>query len=93
MYGTKGVAASTNKPGARFYPAYAKDAQGNFWMFGGGGYTNSTYGNLNDLWKYNPTTNQWTWISGDKTPNQGSVYGIKGVADASNKPGARSTGL
>lgn len=89
VYGTKGVAASTNKPGARFYPAYAKDAQGNLWMFGGSGYAASSNGNLNDLWKYNPATNQWTWISGDNYQEATGVYGSINLANAANKPGAR----
>ena len=25
---------------------------------------------FNDLWKYAPSTGQWTWVSGDSTSNQ-----------------------
>ena len=31
---------------------------------GGEGFYTGGSGKLNDLWKYNPVTNQWTWIKG-----------------------------
>ncbi len=37
-----------------------------------------TSGYLNDLWKFSPSTNQWTWISGNNTINVPGVYGIQG---------------
>lgn len=89
VYGTKGVAASTNKPGARYGSQTWTDAAGNLWLFGGYGYDITTSGILNDVWKYNPTTNQWTWVSGDNTINQHGVYGTQGVTSATSKPGAR----
>ncbi len=90
VYGTKGTAASTNKPGARASSISWSDASGNLWLMGGGGYAASGGTNfLNDLWKYNTTTGQWTWVSGDDTVGQFGVYGIQGIADANNKPGAR----
>jgi hypothetical protein len=36
---------------------------------------------LNDLWKFDITTNEWTWMSGSSIPNQPGNYGVKGVAD------------
>ncbi len=92
IYGVKGVAASTNKPCAREFAVGTADASGNLWLFGGSGYTFSTRGYLNDLWKYTPATNQWTWISGDSTTGLASVYGIKGTASPDNKPGGRYAG-
>ncbi|MGD0546816.1 MAG: kelch repeat-containing protein [Terracidiphilus sp.] len=50
---------------------------------------NSSNGSLNDLWKFNPTTKEWTWVSGSDTANAKGVYGTLGVATASNVPGAR----
>jgi len=89
-YGTKGSAAATNKPGARQGQTAWIDASGNFWIFGGQGYDGSgTLGYLNDLWKYNPSSGQWTWISGDNTADPAGVYGTQGTAAASNKPGGR----
>ena len=88
-YGTKGIAAASNVPGARSRPASWIDTQGKLWLFGGYGYSGINYGYLNDLWKLDPTTLQWTWVSGDKVVNQVGTYGTKGTADQSNVPGAR----
>lgn len=44
---------------------------------------------LNDLWNYNPSTNQWTWMHGSKQGNQQGVLGIQGTSSSSNLPGAR----
>jgi N-acetylneuraminic acid mutarotase len=89
VYGTKGVPSPENKPGARELAASWTDAEGNFWLFGGGGYGENSYGYLNDLWKYDPVKNQWTWVSGDKSANSQAVYGTQGISSSTNKPGAR----
>ena len=94
VYGIKGTAAASNKPGARGNSISWTDASGNLWLFGGFGYAASgSFGYLNDLWKYNTSTGQWTWVSGDNTASQLGVYGIKGTAAASNKPGARGNSI
>ncbi len=90
IYGTVGIAASTNKPGARNSGVAWTDAEGNFWLFGGAGSSTANI-QFNDLWKYNPNTNQWTWVNGANTPNQQGVYGTKGVPAAANGPGARTS--
>jgi len=93
VYGTQGVAANTNEPGAREFAMSWTDANGNFWLFGGDGFANnSTFGRLGDLWKYNPTTNQWTWMKGFNTIVQFGTYGTQGVANAANNPGCRFYG-
>lgn len=90
VYGTKGVSAPGNLPGARFDASGWVDASGNLWLFGGDGVdANGQLGNLNDLWRYTPSTNEWTWMSGSDTISQNGVYGTKGVAAAANVPGAR----
>lgn len=91
-HGVKGVAAASNTPGARDTgPCTVIDSNGNFWLFGGRGADSvGTYSQLNDLWKYDPTTSQWTWISGSNLANQNGSYGIKGTAAAGNYPGARA---
>jgi hypothetical protein len=88
-YGTLGVAASTNVPGARDSAATWVDASGTAWLFGGLGYdaSSTSSGELNDLWKYNG--GKWTWMSGSKVNRQTGVYGTQGVPGASNVPGAR----
>ncbi len=91
VYGTMGVAAAANNPGARYLYASWKDASGNFWLFGGSGYiTTNSISTLSDLWKYDPTNNMWTWMNGNNTANNNGVYGTMGVSSATNKPGARS---
>lgn len=50
VYGTKGVSASTNKPGARGNSISWTDASGNFWLFGGyGNAPSGPFQFLNDL--------------------------------------------
>ena len=91
VYGTKGIASATNSPGARGGSATWVDNNGNFWMFGGAGYGSSAagYGNLNDLWKYNPTTQEWVWVTGSNIINQNGAWGTKGVPSTTNTPSSR----
>ncbi len=85
VYGTQGVEAAANTPGARMAWCRWTDTDGNFWLFGGGDFTNS----LNDMWRFNPTTNNWTWVSGVSTNNAAGIYGTKCITAATNMPGAR----
>ena len=90
VYGTKGVAAAADVPGARSNEISWTDASGDLWLFGGGG-TDPT-GNFivyDDLWKYSPTSGEWTWVGGPNTFNAAGVYGTRGVAATTNMPGAR----
>src|SRR5882762_3860435 len=94
VYGTQGTAAAGNTPGARWGATTRMDASGNVWVFGGYGYDSAgTIGLLNDLWNYNITTSQWTWISGSTTVNQTGNYGTLGTPAASNVPGARQASM
>lgn len=88
IYGNKGVSNINNKPGGRAGSAMLTDNFGNLWLFGGFG-SGTVAGALNDLWKFNISTNEWTWISGDSITGQLSKYGTKGVASATNCPGGR----
>ncbi|MGB7549709.1 MAG: kelch repeat-containing protein [Terracidiphilus sp.] len=89
VYGTQGVAADSNVPGSREGAVSWIDADGNLWLFGGT-YSASPGGNLNDLWKFNPVTKEWTWVSGSNvTGASRGVYGTQGVAADSNVPGSR----
>jgi N-acetylneuraminic acid mutarotase len=90
LYGVQGTAAAGNAPGARYSMSSWIDSTGNLWLFGGYGEDSTgTAGKLNDLWQYNPTTNQWTWIGGGNADNAVGVYGTRDIAAASNVPGAR----
>jgi len=89
-YGSLGVSASSNLPGARYIAVSWVGTDGNFWLFGGSGYAASgNSGNLNDLWEYIPTTKTWTWQGGSNQTNAYGVYGVQGVAASTNIPGAR----
>jgi N-acetylneuraminic acid mutarotase len=91
-YGTKGTGSTSNIPGSRQSAQYFKDSSGNFWLFGGFGYDSAgTFGYLNDLWKLNPTTLNWTWVSGSNLANPQGVYGTLGVGSTSNAPGGRGS--
>jgi len=89
VYGTQGIAVALNKPGARNGSVTWIDSSGNLWLFGGDGYGAVSIGELNDLWKFDVSANEWTWVFGDEGIDQSGVYGTKGAAGASNKPGAR----
>ncbi len=101
-YGTQGVAAAANVPGARQASAAWTDSDGNLWLFGGGDfYGGGLTGNgddnplyvdtaLNDLWEFNPTTGMWTWIGGTIYGNALGVYGVLGDPSTSNIPSNRA---
>lgn len=90
-YGTKGVYASSNSPGARINAVgWVSDSK--LYLFGGNGYegvTANSIGMLNDLWEYDPSINQWKWLSGENTISQTNNYGIIGVEATTNYPSAR----
>ena len=90
-YGTQGVSSPTNHPGARGYGTIGwVDSSGNLWMFAGWGYDAfGTYGPLSDVWLYNISTNEWTWIKGSNSSYQLANYGTILVASATNDPGNR----
>ena len=92
FYGIKGFSAEANNPSGRGSSVSWKDASGNFWLFGGYGYTpisGSGHFQLNDLWKYNPLSNEWTWMKGDSLGDSYPVYGIQGVPASANTPGSK----
>jgi N-acetylneuraminic acid mutarotase len=98
VYGTLGTASPGNKPGDRSAALGWTDDSGNLWLFGGlgkdgtvGGYGTSGYGfgDLNDLWMFNPVSNEWTWMAGSNTASAPAVYGVLGWAASSNTPGSR----
>jgi N-acetylneuraminic acid mutarotase len=90
VYGTQGTAAAPNVPGARYAATSWTDSAGNLWLFGGYGYgATGASGTLNDLWRYSPTSGQWTWVNGGNGANASGVYGTAGTAAAGNVPGSR----
>jgi N-acetylneuraminic acid mutarotase len=99
VYGTLGVAAASNVPGGRVHAVSWIDSSGNLWLFGGGGYdSKGISGELNDLWEFDPSTKEWTWVSGANTVGSAyigafGVYGILGVAAVGNVPGGRQSAV
>jgi N-acetylneuraminic acid mutarotase len=95
VYGTLGTPAAENTPGGRQSGSTWIDREGKLWLFGGEGIdANGNSGYLNDLWKYDPTINQWEWIGGSSTLrngccNQPGVYGTMGDPTPGNIPGSR----
>jgi N-acetylneuraminic acid mutarotase len=91
VYGTQGTPGAANVPCGRYFANSWVDANGNFWLFGGYGQPSPTsgVGALNDLWEFNPTSNQWTWVSGGSSLAQPGVYGTLGAGSTANVPGAR----
>ena len=86
-YGALGVSASSNLPPARGYGAICwTGPDGNLYLFGGQNDANSE---MNDLWRYNITLNEWTWIAGTSMGGQLPNYGVLGVPNVSNDPGGR----
>ncbi len=100
VYGVKGVFTAQNQPGGRATTMRWTDTSGHFWLFGGYGYdSRNNLGVLNDLWEYDPSINQWAWISGSATIasdglylGQPGIYGQLGGFSPANSPGGRMDG-
>ena len=93
-YGTQGEAATENHPGARNQAVSWTDAKGRLWLFGGTG--SDVHGDisvLNDLWRYDPDTEQWTWVDGADHVGVTASYGEWSTPSPNNHPGARTESL
>lgn len=94
IYGVQGIPAPNNEPGARGWGGLSwVDNVGDLWLFGGYGHDASgAAGTLNDLWKYNIASNEWTWMKGSNTISGATipVTGTKGIANISNTPDGRA---
>lgn len=88
-YGTQGVAAPTNHPGARRMMVVKQN--GNLvYLFGGTGYSSSGFSaTLNDLWSYDLTTGFWTWLKGSQSGDTYGFYGSIRIEAPGNGPGSR----
>ena len=101
IYGTLQVPASQNTPGGRYNSVSWTDKQGNLWLFGGRGYdsiASGFYGDLNDLWEFQPALGEWAWITGSEAfpyseaPLPGQ-YGALGSAAFGSTPGGRESAI
>lgn len=105
VYGTLDQPAAENTPGGRTEAAHWVDSNGRLWLFGGIGlyHQDAPFGLsshslwFNDLWSFDPKTDQWTWMGGNNTVPANRVlpgtYGTLGVPSATNLPGARFDAL
>lgn len=91
VYGTQGVAASSNTPGARRAMKVWVDANGDAYMFGGSANAANNFSAdnevFNDLWKFNGV--DWVWVGGSQTGGSAGTNGVQGVAAQGNVPSAR----
>lgn len=76
-YGTQYTESASAAPGAREYAqlTVAKDNHA-LWLFGGYGSIGAGQGLLNDLWRFNILTGNWSWWSGGAlggTPQSGYI--------------------
>jgi len=86
VYGVQGIPSPLNFPGSRAEQGNCwTSATGDLWLFGGWHLGDM----LSDTWKYDIITNEWTWMKGPTLAGQPGIYGIKGVDDPANNPGAR----
>lgn len=88
IYGTQGVPSPLNYPGYRDYTSTTwVDAAGDLWLYGGRGPDiNGVYGPIDELWRYNIATNEWTWMKGSGIASQPGVYGVQQVPSPLNNP-------
>ena len=93
-------------PGSRVAALGWRDKEGNFWLFGGIGsvfWESDDFSEIDqyDLWEFNPSTNQWAWMSGNSTSicgesssenwcGESGIYGTQGAPAIANIPPSRS---
>ena len=91
VYGTMGVSASTNVPGAREDAVTWVDADDNLWLFGGYGIDSTGYpGRLSDLWKFDRTAQAWVWVDGSPIRDQAGTYLTPGTPNPAADPSGRN---
>ena len=85
-----GVPASTNEPPGLYSAAFWTDTAGNLWLYGGASTTNSQ----KSLWKFDPSTMDWTWMKGSDSGSSSPIYAVPaGFFDAQNEPGSLKWGM
>lgn len=93
VFGAPGIPATGNVPGSRLGAAGWTDSNGILWLFGGGeeNADGASFSDFNDLWAFDPSSLEWTWMGGSSTGGASGVYGTMGFADPANVPGARQS--
>lgn len=92
--GSLSVANSGNSPGGRYsaQSVFVPDLN-KVYLFGGYGHGFSGDGLYSDIWTFNPSTGNWTWVSGPSIPDQDPVAGAAGVSATSYHPGGVQYGV
>ena len=98
FYGTKGVPSVNNYPSGGATLGF-DPVQNCIYLHNTGGTLSSTsfmstsnwflIGTLNDLWMYNISSTEWTWVSSGDALDVYTVYGTKGIPSANSYPGSR----
>src|SRR6188768_298806 len=65
VFGTQGISSPLNVPPAAYCASSWTDTDGKFWLYGG----IDGNGEHGDLWRYDPLTNEWTWMKGSGITN------------------------
>ena len=90
VYGLEGVANPANVPNGRMCYAKWKESNGNFWLFGGwDGSDNWNPKAMNDVWRFNPNTFDWTWMKGPNMGNDSGIAGVQCLGEVTSEPRAR----
>jgi len=85
--GTKGISDKQNTPGDRFGSIKFEDPEnGRLFLYGGNGPGGVQYG---DLWMFDASTEEWTWLSGTDLSGASPIYGTRGNESSNGFPGAR----
>jgi hypothetical protein len=86
-FGPLGSPSPSSMPGGRGVSVswISSDTSEYLWLFGG---ENETIA-FNDLWQFNISSKEWTWVGGTDLFQSAGVYGQIGVPSPSNFPGAR----
>lgn len=100
VYGTKGIPSAGDVPRYASNAATWTDKSGNLWLYSGSyssfsaliGVTSASSYTWNDLWEYDTSANEWTWINGSGVTASsglgvGAILGTQGVPAAGNSPG------
>lgn len=86
-YGTKAVEDIANIPPGRSAYTTWQDTAGNFYLYGGINFF--SWDVFNDIWRFNPVTNNWTWIAGDNFMGSSGKYDYQCQESSTVEPRGR----
>ncbi|MGB3076109.1 MAG: kelch repeat-containing protein [Chitinophagales bacterium] len=88
---TVGVEDSSFHPSALYMASTWTDEEGRLWLFGGLNYNPLTLHKeyFDFIWKYNPSTNNWSCMKASPYINSFGEYGDIGIPNVDNYPSSR----